>query len=53
MISLRAFVEPLVLEQRGAKVLFRYPMKPQLVDAMLGAFTVMKNLGESSGDPLR
>jgi hypothetical protein len=53
VISLRAFVEPLVLEQRGAKVLFRYHMKPQLVDAMLGAFTVMKNLGESSGDPLR
>jgi hypothetical protein len=53
VISLRAFVEPLVLEQRGAKVLFRYPMKPHLVDQMLGALAIFKNLGESSGDPLR
>jgi hypothetical protein len=53
IISMRPFVEPLSFERRGSGIDFRYPMKPALIEQTLGMLNVMKNLNESSGDPLR
>jgi len=53
LISVRAFVEPLTLEQRGAGIDFRYPMKPALLRQTLTVLGLLRNIGESSGDPVR
>ncbi len=53
ILSVRQFIEPLKLERRGAGIDFRYPMKPELIEQTLGLLGLVRNLGESSGDPLR
>lgn len=53
IVAMRAFVEPLALERDGGRINFRYTMKPPLIEQALGLFNVLRNLSESSGDPLR
>jgi hypothetical protein len=53
IVQARAFIEPLVLERNGGRIDFRYTMKAPLIEQTLGFLNVMRNLSESSGDPLR
>jgi len=53
IIQARAFVEPLALTLSGGRIDVRYRMRPPLVEQTLAMMNVLRNLAESSGDPLR
>jgi hypothetical protein len=53
MFSFKAFVQPVQLVQNGVRLEMRYVMPPALVEQALSMAKIMRDLSESSGDPVR
>jgi hypothetical protein len=53
MFSFKAFAAPVQLSQKGKRLELRYVMPPALVEQALSMAKIMRDLSESSGDPVR